>query len=54
MTVSKEQTASNLRNVSYTMFFGGLVVGLAVAPFNPRLSLLPTALVFGWFQIGSG
>jgi hypothetical protein len=37
---------------SYALLLSGLVVGVVAAPFNPKVALLPTVLVFGWSQIG--
>jgi len=37
---------------SHLVLLSSLIVGTVAAPFNLKVALLPTALVFGWSQIG--
>jgi hypothetical protein len=45
-------TRNALVRTGYLILLIGTAVGLSVAAFSPRAALLPTAVIFGWVQIG--
>ncbi len=45
-------TLNPLVRASYVLLSIGLAVGIAGIPLNLRLALLPSAVIFGWSQIG--
>jgi hypothetical protein len=45
-------TTSRLRRFTYALALTSCGIGAATLPFRARLALLPTAVAFGWSQIG--
>ncbi len=53
--MKKPLCVSNLNPLappSHALLCVGLLAGILVLPFSPRLALLPAAAIFGWCQIG--